>query len=67
MPLTGTPHFLARVMLNLGCSMNELLHSKGKRPLTPEEQERLKEMARLRAEIEEVRAERVRLIQSLHC
>jgi hypothetical protein len=47
--------------------MSELLQSKGKRTLTPEEQERLQEMARLRAEIEDERAQRVRVIQDQHC
>jgi len=47
--------------------MNELLKSKGDRPQTPEEEKRVREMERLRAEFEEKRAQRVQLIQDLHC
>jgi hypothetical protein len=47
--------------------MNELLHGKGKQVRTPEDEERAREMERLREEIKEARAQRVQLIQDLHC
>ena len=47
--------------------MSDLLKGRKKAPLTPEQQDRVQEMAKLRAEIDEKKARRVRVVQDRHC